>query len=565
MSEPPRDADDLADWADDDLVRALRAPGTTSELADEAQVLAAFRSARPVTGIRSLPRRAAGRLGAGGTAVVVTVALTSGVAAAYTGNLPDPVQRVVHSVLGPIGAPAPDADVAARVVPTDPRQPRATGPTPTTTPGSPPTSTSTSTPTGTAPSADPTATATAGGHDPRHPGGGPSAGPTSGPATEPTSSPSASSAPPTTTADASGLTIVGTGHRAGVGTAVTLSGVVSDADGTVLPAHRVVLQERGPRRWRTVTESTSDDSGAVSFATPPLVRSARYRLRTDHRVHSTPWLVRMVPVISTAAAAGGTSTTISATCQGCRGGDRVELYRWVDHQPRLVRRGRLDPSGSVQVQVVTPQRTTRYAVRLLATRRHTAAHAAVSVTPPAVASVSVGAASHRVPVGQSLTLSGVVRAADGSVLPGRRISLQVRGPHRWRVVARAATDASGSVSFATPIARRTTAYRLRAVSGAHSVAWRLAMVPNLSATANPDTTTVTLTATAQGGRAGDTVVLLRRKGDRLVRLRHGPLGADGTISFVVPHRRLDTSYVVRLVGTHAHTPATAQVGVTGTG
>ena len=38
MSEPPRDADDVAAWSDDDLVRALRAPGTTSELADEAQV-----------------------------------------------------------------------------------------------------------------------------------------------------------------------------------------------------------------------------------------------------------------------------------------------------------------------------------------------------------------------------------------------------------------------------------------------------------------------------------------------------------------------------------------------
>jgi hypothetical protein len=61
------------------------------------------------------------------------------------------------------------------------------------------------------------------------------------------------------------------------------------------------------------------------------------------------------------------------------------------------------------------------------------------------------------------------------------------------------------------------------------------------------------------------VVLLRRAGDRLVRLRHGPLGADGTITFAVPRRRLDTTYVVRLVGTRAHAPATARVGVPGTG
>ena len=110
MTERPGDRDDLADdlapWADDDLVRALRAPGTATELAEQEQYVGAFREAGRST-VRSLPRRAAGRLGAGGTAVVVTVALTSGVAAAYTGNLPDPVQQVAHSV---IGAPAPDTD-----------------------------------------------------------------------------------------------------------------------------------------------------------------------------------------------------------------------------------------------------------------------------------------------------------------------------------------------------------------------------------------------------------------------------------------------------------------------
>src|SRR5690349_886758 len=102
MTERP--PDDLAGWADDDLVRALRAPGTAAELADQEQYVAAFRGAHR-SNVRSLPRRAAGRLGAGGTAVVITVALSSGVAAAYTGHLPDPVQQIAHSV---IGAPAPE-------------------------------------------------------------------------------------------------------------------------------------------------------------------------------------------------------------------------------------------------------------------------------------------------------------------------------------------------------------------------------------------------------------------------------------------------------------------------
>src|SRR4249919_1920529 len=94
------------DPSTEDLARALRAPGTTTELQDEERYLGMFRevaNGAPPATVRSLPRRI-GRLGAGGTAVVVTVALTSGVAAAYTGHLPDPVQQLAHSV---IGAPAP--------------------------------------------------------------------------------------------------------------------------------------------------------------------------------------------------------------------------------------------------------------------------------------------------------------------------------------------------------------------------------------------------------------------------------------------------------------------------
>jgi hypothetical protein len=187
------------------------------------------------------------------------------------------------------------------------------------------------------------------------------------------------------------------------------------------------------------------------------------------------------------------------------------------------------------------------------------------VTPPAATDVSISGPSHRVVVGGSLTLSGVVHAADGSALPGRRVVLQVRGPHRWRAVGRATTDSGGSVAFSTPAARRTTGYRLRAVNGVHSVGWRLVMVPVLSASANPDGTLVDLTATAQGGRPGDRVVLLRRAGGSLVRLRHGPLDANGSITFQVPQRRRKTTYVVRLVGTRAHAPASTHVTVPGTG
>ncbi len=69
------------------------------ELTEEQRFLAAYRETAgaaagpsgPSTTGRKPTSISARRLGAGGTAVVVAVALSGGVAAAYTGNLPDPV------------------------------------------------------------------------------------------------------------------------------------------------------------------------------------------------------------------------------------------------------------------------------------------------------------------------------------------------------------------------------------------------------------------------------------------------------------------------------------------
>src|SRR5215212_6521076 len=106
MTGPMNRSDD--NWDGDDLVRALRAPGRPSELAGEERYVAAFRAARTSRGNVSPLRRGVRRLGTGGTAIVVAVGLSSGVAAAaYTNHLPDPVQRAVHEVLG---APAPETD-----------------------------------------------------------------------------------------------------------------------------------------------------------------------------------------------------------------------------------------------------------------------------------------------------------------------------------------------------------------------------------------------------------------------------------------------------------------------
>ncbi len=354
-------------------------------------------------------------------------------------------------------------------------------------------------------------------------------------------------------------------HRVGVGQTITLSSILTAADGTVLPAHDVVLQVRGPRQWRRVAETTTDAAGTATAVTPPLTRSALFRWHTDHRIHSNHWLVRVVPTVSATADVGGATTVVTGTTQGGRPGDPVQLLRRADHHVSLVRRGVLDANGTVSFPIDTPPRRGVFAVRLMSTRAHTAARARVLVVPPAAASVGLAVPSRRVPVGGSSTVSGVVRAADGSALAGRRVRLQVRGPRRWLGVGSATTDADGSVALATPAARRTVRYRLRVGNGVHSAPVRLAMVPDLSATTRADGADADVVGTALGGHAGDRVVLLRRLGGRLVKLRHAPLADDGTVSFRVARRARSTTYVVRLLATRRHAAATAKVTVAGTG
>ncbi len=544
--------DDLARWADDDLVRALRAPGTTAELAEQEHYVAAFREARgPSAQVRTLPRRAAGRLGAGGTAVVLTVALTSGVAAAYTGHLPDPVQQIAHSV---IGAPAPEPGTThagsgpgrhGHGVP-----PRPSGSAPTTAPPGAPTS-------GTTPGSAPTTGST-------QPGSGSSpAG--SRPSTGPSAEPTATSTPTATVGTPGGMTAVGLTHTVGVGETVTLSSTLTTLEGTVLPDYPVVLQVRDDHQWQSVAQTTTDATGAATATTAPITRSTRFRWHTDHHIHSTLWRVQMVPTVSATADVGGQSTTVTATTQGGNPGDRVQLLRRANHHASPIAGGTLDTNGSVSFTVGTPPRRGAVVVRLLPTPAHTAAHVRVQIVPPVAASVSIAATTSRVLVGGSLTVSGIVRAADGSGLAGRQVRLQVRGAKRWLGAGSATTDASGAVALTTPAARRTVHYRLRTGNGLHSTAVRVVMVPTLGVTWRADGAQADVVANAFGGHPGDRIALLRRMGGRLVKVQSARLAADGTAAFTVAHRKRSTTYVVRLLATPRHAVATARTTVAGTG
>ena len=357
------------DPSTDDLARALRAPGTATELADEERYLAMFRETvdAPPAEVRTLPRRI-GRLGVGGTAVVVTVALTSGVAAAYTGHLPDPVQRLAHTV---IGAPAPDPDPVHRHSRTT-SQPGAT-----LIPQPSPSAGSTAPPT-------PSAGATPGGSPTSTPGllgGGTYPTPTSDPAG--TSGPSARRprararrAPPAPSRRAGRCPVRRTASPWATG---SLSPGCSPTptvrrSPTTRPRSRCGARGDGAP-WARPPRTRPGN--ATFTGAPPLPRSAVFRWRTDHRVHSAPWWVRLVPTLA-ATAEVDAGATVSVTTAGARGGDRVELSKRTPLGLVAVRRGRLDATGAITF-VVTPRHRTAYVVRLLPTSRHAAARARVVV------------------------------------------------------------------------------------------------------------------------------------------------------------------------------------------
>jgi hypothetical protein len=70
----------------------------------------------------------------------------------------------------------------------------------------------------------------------------------------------------------------------------------------------------------------------------------------------------------------------------------------------------------------------------------------------------------------------------------------------------------------------------------------------------------------QGARAGDRFQVWRHVSGQTLRAGHARLGharldADGKVGFVTTARATRTTYVVRLLGTKKHSPASAKVTV----
>lgn len=416
-----------------DLVRALNAPPTAAELADEATYRAMFRAEGParlanVTLLRpGAGRTAVRRVGTASTLAAVFALAGAGVAAAaYSSHLPAPVQGAVHRVLGPIGVPAADpppatqraeADQVAPPQPEAPAAPASTDaspqpsaqPTDERSPSTDPTSEATATldPT-TEPEVTPTAPVLPLPTDSVTPSAGespaasesptpttspsatpsetptetmsPSATPTTSTSPSPTTSPpSPSSAPATPVPTPAAVSLsAAVGHQVAPGQATVFSGLVSGPDGSAVPDARVVLQERTDAGWRPVGEGTTAADGSVTLSSQPAARTARYRLKVDD-VRSAPWRLVLKPTVSASASTSGSSSRVDVTVSGGRAGSPVLLVTWKDGKQVVVTSSSLGSNGRVRFEVPAPATQSSYAVRIVPTGTHGGASTRVLV------------------------------------------------------------------------------------------------------------------------------------------------------------------------------------------
>ncbi len=313
------------------------------------------------------------RLGAGGTAIIVVVALSSGgVAAALTGNLPDPVQEFAHTV---IGAPAPETPTVKRaaspaIKPLPDRETTAPPLDPSPSPvessdaGEPP-SDNPADPGKSRSAAEPEASA-------------PAAAPSRGPKDEPSQGPK----PPPRPVPAS-LTMSASSHLTSYGATLTLVGRVTAGDGSPVPSRKVVLQVRGSNGWQRVLRTTSDASGTVTAPTSPVTGLDRYRWHMRTPLRSTVWRVRVKPEVSASYVVNERRTIVTVSTTGALPGDLMSVYLRMKKQPTLVGEVRVSADGTARFSLPTPERRRALAIRLERTRDHAPARTKLVIVPPA--------------------------------------------------------------------------------------------------------------------------------------------------------------------------------------
>ncbi|WP_374455105.1 hypothetical protein [Nocardioides sp.] len=549
--------DDLSPWNDDPLVQALRAPGTADELAGESEFVAAFRAAQP--GAQTAHGTARGRLrlvgrrlGGGGTAVVVAVALGAGAAAAYTQNLPDPVQRAVHDVLGPVGVPAPEKPRTDGT----PSTPESQAPSPgTQQPSSEQPPSQGPDEATTEPTDDPSEQPT------EEPTDSPSASPTE-PTTSPTETPTETPTSTPTPVTPTSVTLAGASHRAAPDEQVALTGTLTAADATPVAGQAVSLLQRQEDAWLPVATATSDEAGAISVTAPALTRTSAFRLAVGEELTSRVWRVVLVPTLTLTQRPSGSSTALDVTTRGGRAGDPVELVSPRPRGPVVVGRARLGADLSATFQVPSPSTRVRYVARLARTRAHAAVRAGVRLLPARPVAMSASVLDTTPGPGDTVVVSGTVTGPEGVVLPGRQVWLLLRtAGGDWRRLGSATSGADGSVSISAGTLDGNAAVRLR-VGKVRSPVVALKLQPEWTATVTPGDRSAVIGGRVLGGGTGDRVLLRTVVDGVLTTVGEATLAADGSVRFQVPlPERRQVRYRLVLPRTPMHLRATTAVVV----
>ncbi|GAA3536391.1 hypothetical protein [Nocardioides daeguensis] len=404
MSTDREGRDGLEEFEDSPLVRALRAPGTPEELAGEARFVAAFRDAqRPLSPAVRGGRtgRVVGRIGVGSAALLATVTLTGGMAAAaYTQRLPHPVQVLAHDAFGGVGVP-----------PARPRTPPA--PTPRATPpDGPAASPGGSARPGDRPSSDAAGSPRPGEDAPSSTESAPGAPDTTSPATGTTATGSTSASPsgaasstggpagptspgaPTTTPGVPAVSASRVGattsvRRVVTGARASVTGLVRDHGLPVEGAQVWLLQRHGTLAWAATASAVTGQDGSAIFATGPLVETTSFRVRVevdtdddgepDRVLLSRPRRIAVQPLLTLSA----TGAVVGVHTVGASPGDAVTVSRRTA-DGSLVRLGirRLDEAGDASYDLSGLTGRVRVQVRVLRTSTHTAVKRWITVRVP---------------------------------------------------------------------------------------------------------------------------------------------------------------------------------------
>ncbi|GAA4725248.1 hypothetical protein GCM10023350_04660 [Nocardioides endophyticus] len=375
------------------LINALTAPGSPAELGEEERYREMFRAAQatPVAAVAApslVGHRAVRRLGAGTSLAVVVALATGGVAAAYSSNLPDPVQRAVHSVLSPIGVPPAESQrrveqARKQPTPTPSPEPAAPAPThpiakPSEKPSAKPSATATATAT-----VEPTPTTDPSLSESPTPSETPTDVPSSSAPTDPTSSPSPTGSPSPTTPvvpvpAAVNISSAGAGNKVAAGGTAVVTGKVTAADGASVPDVHVYLQERTSSGWLRVATGRTAADGSIALVTRPVQRSVQVRLKVA-KLASAARQLTVQPTVTASALTVDQVSTVTATVVGGQAGDQVYLQTTRNGQVVFEGQVTLGAGGGVRFDVTAPKLDRWYVVQLPSTDAHAAAQVRVLV------------------------------------------------------------------------------------------------------------------------------------------------------------------------------------------